>query len=210
MDYFDFKNPYPKLAKGQDCLIGQLLVAMPGLDQGCFKQSVVLVCTHDDDHAMGLVINKLMDDIDLEKVLVGLEIEGGDASLMHQPVHYGGPVAEKKGLVLHSTDQAFAETTLLWDGMGLTSTKDILLAMTQKITAPQGAKLCMGYAGWDAGQLEEELVQNVWLTLPASHELLFDTPAEMIWDAAYAHIGLRPDELPAFAAVPRDPTTRLH
>ncbi|MGV6801265.1 MAG: YqgE/AlgH family protein [bacterium] len=179
--------------KDQDFLTGQLLIAMPNLKEGCFKESVVLICTHDKHHAMGVIINKPISNLNLKDVLEQIGIEPVE-NMVAPKVLFGGPVETKRGLVLHSLDYN-SEQTLEIDGqIGLTATRKILselnISKDQASSPPLAAQLLMGHAGWTAGQLEHEIMQNAWLHCPMDLELIFDTPLEDIWPQALAKLGM--------------------
>ncbi|MEE9329303.1 MAG: YqgE/AlgH family protein [Parvularculaceae bacterium] len=206
-----------QLSDGQDCLTGQLLVAMPSLGEGCFHKSVILICGHDDHHAMGLIVNKRVTDLTFSEIMAQLDFEVEDddmppfaEAVIDENVHYGGPVEPMRGLVLHTLDQTYEETVNISGEVGLTATKEIVADIARAKKAPKNALLCMGHAGWEAGQLEDELVQNAWLTMPADLNLIFTTPIQKCWAAALASIGIDPSMLAADTSNPRDPDAPLN
>lgn len=175
-------------------LTGQLLIAMPGMDDPRFARSVVFICAHSDEGAMGVVINKHVGDMTLREVFARIEIavEGGPIGT---PVHFGGPVETKRGFVLHLDESRHApEPLLIPGGFVLTATRDILedIAMDR---GPSPFLFAVGYAGWGVGQLEREIVQNGWLTAPASPSLVFETSHDVMWDTALRSIGIDPVSL---------------
>ena len=178
-------------ATGAEFLDGQILIAMPGMQDPRFHRSVVYLCAHSSDGAMGLILNKRADDLKLKDLYGKLGIPIGKM-MARAPVHYGGPVETGRGFVLHSSDYHSDDATMqVDDGTSMTATLDILHAMASD-TGPDRAIVALGYAGWAPGQLEAELQANGWLACPADEELLFDTNEEQKWDKALAKIGVHP------------------
>jgi len=171
-----------------DYLTGQLLIAMPAMSDPRFSKSVIFMCVHNDEGAMGLIVNKATSEISFADVLAQLEIETlGVAPPL--PIHYGGPVETGRGFVLHTSDYNRDGTIDIGDGIGLTATIDIL----QDIAADRGPErfiLALGYAGWGAGQLDREIQQNAWLNVPADMDLTFGPDFESKWERAIAKIGV--------------------
>lgn len=189
----------------QDFLQGQLLAAMPSLSEGCFRESVVLMCAHSEDHAMGLVINKPISNLTFQDVLKQVGIEPAK-TIRDCPVLFGGPVETKRGLVLHSPDYESAETLKITPEVSLTATRQILSDLNENsLAAPNSAILCMGHAGWSAGQLEHELMQNAWIHAPADRDLIFDLALERIWPETLARLGVGREMLSGAWADMRDP-----
>ncbi|MBI1339735.1 hypothetical protein GC169_05940 [bacterium] len=175
-------------------LTGKLLIASPWISDPRFHQCVILVCTHSEDHAMGLIINKAADEITLPELLDQLGVDG-DQAPEDAPVLMGGPVGKDRGFVLHSEDYDSDGATLsVCEGVCLTATKDILHAMASD-HPPERFVLALGYAGWGSGQLEEELHEHVWLIGEAEAELVYDEAFETKWVRALAGIGVSPDRL---------------
>lgn len=169
-------------------LAGRILVAMPGIDDERFEYAVILVCTHEGDHAMGLRLDLPAPGVDLAYVLEALNVNHHGAT--GRPVLLGGPVEPERGFVLHTDDWFSDETSLrIHGGMAVTGTRDALSAMGE-ITGPARSALVLGYAGWDEGQLEEELSENVWLTLDADADLIFDEDYAGKWSRALALLGV--------------------
>ncbi len=185
---------------------GQFLIAMPGMMDPRFDQTVIYMCAHTEEGAMGLVINRPADDLDVASLLVKLGIidEAAAAielpeSLRRQSVLVGGPVEPTRGFVLHSTDYFRPEGTLpISASVGLTATLEILKDMAQG-RGPEHALLALGYAGWAPGQLESEMAQNAWLTCEADEDILFHTPLEKRYEKALARLGIDPGFLSADA-----------
>lgn len=161
---------------------------MPGIDDERFEHAVILICTHDDTHAMGLRLNMPAPGVDLAFVLDKLNTSAHGAE--GRPVLIGGPVEQERGFVLHTDDWFSDETSLrIQGGMAVTGTREALSAMGE-ITGPARSTLVLGYAGWDEGQLEEELSENVWLTMDADHGIIFDEHFEDKWTRALSLIGV--------------------
>lgn len=171
-------------------LSGQLLIAMPNMLDPSFAGSVVYLCEHSGKGAMGLVINRPTD-LDIQSLLekINVDIEGPLPS--HFPVMMGGPVASERGFVLHTEPLDWSSSLKVNPQISLTTSRDILEAVGRG-EAPGKWLITLGYAGWSEGQLEEELGQNAWLTVPASHEILFDIPLEERFTSAYAMLGIDP------------------
>lgn len=179
-------------------LDGQLLVAMPGMGDERFSRTVIYVCAHSPEGAMGIVINKPAADLSMPDLLVQLDIIP-ETDLIRLPqrvgrmhVLMGGPVETSRGFVLHSPDFFIDQSTLPIDeGVCLTATVDILRAIA-KGDGPQSAVLALGYAGWSAGQLESEIQANGWLNCPADAELIFDSALDLKYEMALRKIGIDP------------------
>lgn len=179
-------------------LTGKLLIAMPEMGDPRFDHSVVYICAHSSDGAMGLIINKPADDVNLTDLLDQLSIdEGPDTRNIR--VHYGGPVEHGRGFVLHSADYISDVSTLKVDGrFGMTATLDILEDLARG-GGPHHALMALGYAGWGPNQLETELQQNGWLVCDAEPELVFATANADKWVGALGLLGIDPLMLSASA-----------
>ncbi|MDH5530436.1 MAG: YqgE/AlgH family protein [Paracoccaceae bacterium] len=172
-------------------LSGKLLIAMPGMGDTRFSRSVVFICAHSEEGAMGLIINKPASDLSFDRLLKQLGIAQSDTTrAIH--VHFGGPVEHSRGFVLHSTDYSGEGATLkVDDRFGMTATLDILEALANG-KGPQASLLALGYAGWGPGQLEGEILQNGWLTCEASPELVFSDKNAGKWEGALKTLGINP------------------
>jgi len=168
-------------------LTGQLLVAMPHMEDPRFRRSVVYLCSHSPEGAMGLIVNKRLDEVAFTDIARQLDI----VPEVELPVHFGGPVETGRGFVLHSTDSVDAATLVIDERFALTATVDILKAIARG-GGPERRILALGYAGWAPGQLDAEIQANGWLVAPADYELVFDLPDERKWDAALARLGIDP------------------
>ena len=177
---------------------GQLLIAMPGISDPRFDRALILICAHDDEHAMGLALNRPVEGLTVPNLLERLEIKS-TIELPPDLVLVGGPVERERGFVLHSADYRGEHTLDVRDGVALTATREVLEAMASHNGAPERSLLALGYAGWGAGQLEEEVKQNVWLTCEPDDALIFDHDYEGKWTRALAKLGIDPKFLSAEA-----------
>jgi len=169
-------------------LAGHLLVAMPGMADPNFHHSVTYVCEHGEQGALGLVINQPMN-MAMGEVLDQLSLSTDAETLRGQPVLRGGPVQAERGFVLHDTGRDWEATTEVEHSIFITTSQDILSDLAAG-RGPERALMALGYAGWGPGQLEAEILQNAWLTVPASPDLVFDTPYHQRWEAAAESIGV--------------------
>lgn len=179
-------------------LAGKILIAMPGMGDPRFDRSVILLCAHSTEGAMGIIINKPLEDMSFSGLLEHLKIpvapEGRDIR-----VHLGGPVERGRGFVLHSPDWQTGGTTLsVPGGFGMTATLDILEALA-KGGGPDKALLALGYSGWGPGQLEAEIARNDWLTCDPAEGLVFGGDDRVKWSAALRGMGIDPLTLSAAA-----------
>ena len=187
------KNPKSKSNEdARDFLGGNLLIAMPNMRDPRFERSVILLCAHDRDHAMGVIVNKPLGDVELGELLEQLDIDpregvGGDA------VFFGGPVQTERGLVLHTLDYK-AETTLeICPGVGLTTSREILADIggrNRPRLAPSRFLVIIGHAGWGGGQLEAEFAVNAWVHSPADPGLIFTDKPGAAWKRALEGLGV--------------------
>lgn len=169
-------------------LVGQLLVATPLVTEDTFNRSVVYVFAHDEEGAMGVVINRPLPGIDFSSLFEQLDINVTEHN-QHVPVYHGGPVELARGFVLYDSEYPCAEAISIENGIGVTASAGILRDIAQG-RGPKKSLIAVGYAGWSAGQLEAEIEQNGWLTVPATHELLFDLPSDVKWATASASLGI--------------------
>jgi len=177
-------------------LAGSLLIAMPGMGDPRFDRTVVFLCAHSDDGAMGLIVNRPAPGIAFRDLLEQLDIEPGPVAAQIR-VHYGGPVEHGRGFVLHTMDYATKGTTLDVDGrIGMTTTLDILEDIARG-DGPGAVLMALGYAGWGPGQLEAELQRNGWLTAPADSAIVFGRDDGRKWAAAVGTLGISPSFLSA-------------
>ncbi|NQV47505.1 MAG: YqgE/AlgH family protein [Rhodospirillaceae bacterium] len=174
----------------ENSLSGQLLVAMPGMKDARFERSVIYVCAHSPDGAMGLVINKSFEAISFPDLLEQLGIEGATPT-DRIDVHFGGPVESSRGFVLHSPDYVRDATLIVDEDVALTATIDILRAIADG-NGPRRCLLALGYAGWGPGQLDSEIMSNGWLNVDADDDLVFGDDLAHKWDHAMGKIGIDP------------------
>ncbi len=184
------KENKPDAPLAPNWLTGQLLVAMPGMADPRFVRSVIYICSHGPSGAMGLVINRLFGEADFPMLLEQLNIESASET-PDMPVQFGGPVEMGRGFVLHSSDYLHEGTTRIDDTVAVTATIEIIQDIA-KGKGPARALMLLGYAGWGAGQLEEELKNNGWLTVGADEDILFSSELDSKWDRAMAKIGISP------------------
>ncbi|WP_206485474.1 YqgE/AlgH family protein [Thalassotalea sp. G2M2-11] len=171
-----------------ESLENQFLIAMPSLNDPYFNKTVTYICEHNDDGAMGLIIN-LPVNITLNELLAQLDEDKQDLPELAQQVLTGGPVSTDRGFVLHSPQQGWRSSLALSDDIMITTSKDILMALGSE-DAPPHYMVTLGYAGWGPGQLEQEIKANSWLTMPADSEILFKTPIEQRWQKATEKLGI--------------------
>ncbi|MEN9893310.1 MAG: hypothetical protein RLY78_3605 [Pseudomonadota bacterium] len=188
-------------------LTNQFLIAMPGMADDTFAGSVVYLCEHNEQGALGLVINKPTD-ITLEQLFEKIEVPLDVPALAVQPVFFGGPVQTERGFVLHESlteadgasphPRPYSSTLSVPGGLVMTTSKDVLEALARG-EGPARVLVTLGYSGWGAGQLEEEIGRNGWLTVDAAPEVIFDTPVDRRYDRALGLLGIDPRMLSAEA-----------
>ncbi|MBL8326167.1 MAG: YqgE/AlgH family protein [Rubrivivax sp.] len=176
-------------------LTNQFLIAMPGMADDTFKGTVVYLCEHTEKGALGLVINKPID-IKLKNLFEKVDLSTPPEPLAEQPVYFGGPVQTERGFVLHERQHEGASpynsTLAIADsGLEMTTSKDVLEAMSNG-AGPKKVLITLGYSGWEAGQLEDEIGRNGWLTVGADPAVIFDTPTDKRYDRALSLLGIDP------------------
>jgi putative transcriptional regulator len=177
-----------------DSLAGQLLVAMPQMQDPRFARSVVYMFAHSENAgAMGLVINKALDEVSIDELYTHLKLQPTRLN-QPRPVHFGGPVDPGRGFVLHSADYREEATLDIADDIAVTATIDILRAIGNG-EGPSRSLLALGYAGWAPGQLDAEIQANGWLCVAADPELVFDGALDSKWQRALAKLGVSPSML---------------
>ena len=169
-------------------LTGQLLVAMPQMQDPRFMRTVIYMCAHSTEGAMGLVVNKLVENVSFPDLLEQINIQIGPVE-NEIFVHFGGPVDTGRGFVLHSSDYVQDATLLIDEHIGLTGTVDILKSIAEG-SGPDRSLLALGYAGWSAGQLDEEIQANGWLSVAPDVPLVFDGDLDGKWERAMAKMGI--------------------
>ena len=169
-------------------LSNQLLIAMPAMRDPNFARGVTFVCQHNEDGAMGLLVNRLSE-YRLGDVLAQMNLTSDLVEVNDAPVLIGGPVQPERGFVLHVPGGSWESSFRISDRISVTTSRDILIAMAAG-QGPEHAVVALGYAGWSPGQLEQELLDNAWLTVSVREQLLFGTPLDERWDAAAALLGV--------------------
>ena len=183
-----------RVKEGENFLEGKLLIAMPGMTDERFVQTVIYMCAHSGRGAMGLVINKPIKGLSFAELMKQLEIETS-VETSDLAVLYGGPVETGRGFVLHSSDYTASDSTLnVSTNISLTATLDILRAISEG-RGPKQALFALGYAGWGPGQVETEFQTNGWLHCEADPALIFDTDPDDKWKLALARLGIGPSGL---------------
>ena len=184
----DTSNTYPGL-------VNHFLIAMPELRDPNFDRTVTLICQHDANGALGVVINRPLDHLTLKDVFNQLDLSTlTSESTAKSPVYYGGPVQQELGLVLHEGVGDWGSTLVIGDNLGLTSSRDVLESLSRS-DGPSHSLMTLGYAGWGKGQLEQEMQENAWLSVEADCEILFSVPAQQRWTAAASKIGIDMNQL---------------
>ncbi len=181
-------RPHATTSRSSDSLRNHFLLAMPSLSEGIFCHSITYICEHGESGAMGIVINQPLD-LSVEEIFDHLQIDSL-RDFSGESVLAGGPVQIDHGFVLHRGSPAHWEASLkVTDEITLTTSRDILRAIAHG-TGPEEHLIALGYAGWSAGQLEQELAENAWLSLPADSDIIFRTPAERRLSAAAEQLGI--------------------
>ena len=183
------KWDYAAIMSKRTFLAGKLLIAMPSIKGDDFERSVVFLCAHSEDGAMGLVINKPAPRMVFADLVERLNIDHTSEEILQLPVMLGGPVKQFQGFVLHSGDYGTSETLKVNGDFALTATTDILVAISKR-KGPARKILALGYSGWSPGQLENEIMSNGWLHCDADAKLVFGTLREKLHDAALAKLGV--------------------
>lgn len=169
-------------------LTDNFLIAMPTLEDPYFANALVYICEHNDNGALGIIVNRPID-MPLSELFEKIDIKLEAQDLAQLPVYFGGPVQIDRGFVLHHPAGEWQSTLKISDDIGLTSSRDILTSVGSEGT-PHEILVTLGYAGWGAGQLEQELGENSWLTVPASPHILFQLPPEERLPAALQKLGI--------------------
>lgn len=168
------------------------LIAMPAVQDPVFKRALIYIFEHNEDGAMGLIVNKPMDQFSVEDILSKLHIEPTprDPDIrLNKPVFSGGPLADDHGFILHTPQSGFGSSISISSDVMVTTSKDVLETLGTP-TQPRETMVALGYSGWEQGQLETELLENVWLTAPAEADILFHTPITERWRMAAKRIGI--------------------
>jgi putative transcriptional regulator len=180
------------MASGSINLTNQFLIAMPGMGDGTFAGTVVYLCEHTEQGALGLVINKPID-IKLKNLFEKVELSLDREDLADEPVYFGGPVQTERGFVLHERlgeeGGHYNSTLQIQGGLEMTTSKDVLEALSHG-AGPKKVLVTLGYSGWGAGQLEEEMSRNGWINVSAERGIIFDTPVEQRYEKALSLLGI--------------------
>lgn len=168
------------------------LIAMPALQDPLFKRSVVYICEHNDEGAMGIIVNKPLENLQIKEMLAKLDITPTplDPTIrLDKPVFSGGPLAEDRGFILHSATTSFSSSIHISDEVTITTSKDVLETIGTP-NQPDNLLVALGYASWEMGQLEQEILENAWLTAPADPAIVFKTPIAERWREAAKLVGV--------------------
>jgi len=177
----------------QTNLTSHFLIAMPSLKDPNFEKSVTYICAHNEEGAMGIVINKPLD-IDLGEIFEQMDIPTNIQETKNRTIFHGGPVQTDRGFILHQTNDEWDSSIIISDEMCVTTSKDILEAIAVG-DGPTESLIALGYAGWAEGQLEQEIMGNAWLSGPANSEIIFKTPFDQCWNTAVDHMGIDIEKL---------------
>jgi len=169
-------------------LTNQLLIAMPGMEDPNFSTTVTLICEHNDDGALGIVINRPLE-LKLAGLFEQLDVDDPDPVAAGRPVLMGGPVGPERGFVLHYPSGEYENSLAVSDDIHLTLSRDVIDAMASG-DGPNKTLVALGYAGWEPGQLETEMLANSWLNVPATPNIVFDTPFNQRWMSAAQTLGI--------------------
>lgn len=178
-------------------LQNHFLIAMPAMGDPNFNQTVTYICEHNEHGALGIIINRPIE-MQVGEILEQLSFEVSNEAAAEQPVLGGGPVHRDRGFVLHQSEHDYESTLAATDAIKVTMSQDILDAVAQG-EGPSRMLVALGCAGWEAGQLEDELVSNAWLSVPADPQIIFDTPFELRWTAAAALLGVDITQMSTYA-----------
>lgn len=171
-----------------DSLANQFLIAMPSMEDAFFTRTVTFMCQHNEDGALGIVINR-PSDLTLGDILAQMNIEAHDPVASQLPVFFGGPVHPERGFVIHEPPGHWESSMRISEDIALTTSRDILEAVARG-EGPHHLLIALGYAGWGKGQLEKEILGNAWLNTPTSRSILFERPANQRWKDAVEAMGV--------------------
>ena len=169
-------------------MANQLLIAMPGMADPNFSSTVTLICEHNDEGALGIVINRPLE-LKLGGLFEQLDVDNPDPDVAELPVLMGGPVGPERGFVLHDPVDRYENTLAVSGDIHLTLSRDVIDEMAAG-NGPDQTLVALGYAGWDAGQLETEMLANSWLSVPATTDIVFDMPFDRRWMSAASTLGI--------------------
>lgn len=169
-------------------LTNQFLIAMPGLMDPNFHQTVTYICAHNEEGAMGIIINKPLE-LGLGEVLSQMELQPNNNDIEGKTVYHGGPVHIDRGFVLHQREKDWDSSIMVSDDVSVTTSIDILRSISEG-NGPDESLIALGYAGWAAGQLEDEIKENIWLNGPSDTDIIFKTPCEKRWEDSATLLGV--------------------
>lgn len=179
------------------CVKGHLLIAMPCLGDPAFRRTVSLVCEHTAEGALGIIINRPLDEVILGEVFTLMKIEQPDPVASTWPIYAGGPMQRERGFIIHRPIGDWEASITVAQLFGITTSRDILTAIAHG-DGPEEALVAFGYAGWGPGQLEREICDNSWLSVPADPRVIFDVPCEERWFASAQILGIDLSLLPEY------------
>lgn len=174
-------------------LTNQFLIAMPGLQDPNFFQTVTYICEHNDQGAMGIVINRPLN-LALGEVLSQMSLQPCSEEIKNMPVYQGGPVHTDRGFVIHHPHDRWKSSIIVSDEIGVTTSRDILQSIAEG-NGPEQTFIALGFAGWGAGQLEQEIMDNAWLNGPVDSSIIFRTPCEKRWEISAELLGVHLDRI---------------
>ena len=177
----------------QTNLTNQFLIAMPRLNDPNFEKTVTYICAHNNEGAMGIVINKPLD-IDLIDIIEQMQLPIEDQNACNKKIFHGGPVHTDHGFILHDATSEWESSVTVSENICVTTSKDVLEAIAIG-KGPEKSLVALGYAGWASGQLEQELLDNAWLNCPADEDIIFNTPFDKCWMMAAERLGVDIDKL---------------
>ena len=173
-------------------LSGKLIVAMPTMSDPRFKRSVICVCAHNEDGAIGIIINKIIESLSFSKIIRQLKLKKNKAKKCYtEKIYFGGPVETERGFILHSADYSSENSTSINTEISMTASTEILQALIDG-NGPNKSIVALGYAGWGPGQLDTEIRSNAWLSVQSDPELIFSDKTADKWDMALEKIGVNP------------------
>lgn len=178
-------------------LAGQFLVAMPQFENSTFSNSVIFICEHDEEGAMGLIVNKPAS-LEVQELFARTDIEPAQARMINQPVYCGGPVSSDRGFVLHSADRVWDSSLIINQQTALTTSLEVLQSIANGHDCPSNYLIALGCANWSPGQLENELSMNFWLTCPFDQQLLFSEPVQRRYQSTFSTMGFDPTAISSF------------
>lgn len=169
-------------------LTNHFIIAMPGLNNDIFNQTVTYICEHNEDGCFGIVINRVTD-ITLDEIMKQMDISNNQPNDNETLIYLGGPVQNERGFILHKPSGEWSSSLKINDHLALTTSRDILEAIAHN-EGPEQSIIALGYAGWSPGQLEQEIANNIWLNCPAEEQIIFDIPTEKRWQSAADLLGI--------------------